>query len=204
LKDAYIRLIVTRGLGNLGLNPTSCPKSMIIIITDYLPPLYEGINVTAIIALTRRNAQTALNPMIKSLNYLNNILAKLESNKAQVDEAIMLNQNGTISEGTGDNIFIVKNGKVITPPPSAAILVGITRNIAIELSKNDNIEVEEREITVHELYNSDEAFLTGTAAEIAALVEVDGKKIGNGEPGSITKKLIEKFKKLRKSGAPVY
>jgi len=161
LKDAYIRVVISRGLGTLGLNPNLCPKASIVIIADYLAPLYEGKNATAIIASTRRNAVTAINPMVKSLNYLNNILARIEANKASVSEAIMLNQNGTVCEGTGDNIFIVKTEKLITPPPSAAILLGITRNVVIDLAKEEGIKVVEREITVHELYNADEAFFTG-------------------------------------------
>lgn len=204
LRDAYLRVVVTRGVGDLGLNPLSCPKPSTIIIADYLAPLFEGTNATAIIASTRRNAMTALNPMVKSLNYLNNVLARIEANKAKTNEAIMLNQNGTIAEGTGDNVFIVKNGKLATPPPTAGTLVGITRNTVMELAKEEGFEVVEREMTVHELYNADEVFLTGTAAEVAPLVEVDGKKIGTGKPGPVTSKLIEKFKKIRKSGTRVY
>lgn len=204
LKDSYIRVVVTRGRGDLGLDPRKCPKPTIIIIASYIPPLYDGMNAKAIIASTRRNAVTALNPMIKSLNYMNNILAKIEANRASVDEAIMLNQGGTVSEGTGDNLFIVKDGKIVTPPPSAAILMGITRDIAVQLAREEGIEVTEREITVHELITADEAFMTGTAAEIAPLVEVDGKKIGEGKPGPITLRLVEKFKGIKKKGTPVY
>lgn len=204
LRDAYLRIIVTRGMGDLGLNPVSCPKASIVIIADYLAPLFEGKNATAIIASTRRNAISALNPMIKSLNYLNNVLARIEANKANTSEAIMLNQNGTIAEGTGDNVFIVKNGKLITPPPTAGALIGITRETVIALAKEEKVEVVEKEITAHELYNADEAFLTGTAAEVAPLVEVDGKRIGTGKPGPVTRKLIEEFKKIRKSGTSVY
>ncbi|MCK5402965.1 branched-chain-amino-acid transaminase, partial [Candidatus Bathyarchaeota archaeon] len=163
LEDAYIRVVISRGIGTLGLNPTLCPKASIIIITDYLEPLYEGKNATAIIASTSRNSVTALNPMIKSLNYLNNILARIEANKAGVNEAIMLNQNGTICEGTGDNIFIVKAGIIITPPSAAAILLGITRQVVIDLAKDESLKIVERSITVHELNNADEAFFTGTA-----------------------------------------
>lgn len=204
LKDAYIRVVISRGIGTLGLNPTLCPKASVIIIADYLAPLYEGKNATAIIAFTSRNSVTAINPMIKSLNYLNNILARIEANNAGVNEAIMLNQNGTICEGTGDNIFIVKADVLITPPPAAAILLGITRQVVIDLAKNEGIKVVERSITVHELYNADEAFFTGTAAEIAPLVNVDGKVIGTGEPGPITIMLIDNFKKIRNRGIPIY
>ena len=204
LKDAYIRVVVTRGRGDLGLDPRRCSKATVIIITGYIPPLFDGINATAIIASTRRNAITALNPMIKSLNYLNNILAKIEANSSKVDEAIMLNQSGTVSEGTGDNIFVVKEGKILTPPPSAAILIGITREIVIRFAKEDRIEVIEREITVHDLVCADEAFMTGTAAEVAPLVEVNGKKMGDGKAGPITLGLIEKFKNIRQTGTPIY
>ena len=204
LKNSYIRVVVTRGHGTLGLDPRKCPKATVIIIASYIPPLFEGVNATAIIACTRRNAITALSPMIKSLNYLNNILAKIEANRANVNEAIMLNQNGTISEGTGDNIFIVKDGTLITPLSTAAILMGITRGIAIQLALDEKIKVIEREITVHELITADESFMTGTAAEIAPLVEVDGKKIGDRKPGPVTMKLMEKFKEIRKTGTPVY
>ena len=204
LKDAYIRVVVSRGIGTLGLNPTLCPKASIIIIADYLAPLFEGKNATAIIAFTSRNSVTAINPMIKSLNYLNNILARIEANRAGVNEALMLNQNGTVCEGTGDNIFIVKAGVIITPPPSAAILLGITRQVVIDLAEKEGIKVIERSITVHELYNADESFFTGTAAEIAPLVNVDGKLIGTGKPGPITTMLIDNFKKIRKRGTPIY
>jgi branched-chain amino acid aminotransferase len=204
LKDAYLRVIVTRGFGDLGLNPVNCPKSTIIIIADYLAPLFEGVDATAIIASTRRNSLTAINPMIKSLNYLNNVLARIEANRAHANEAIMLNQNGTIAEGTGDNVFIVKNGRLITPPAIAGALEGVTRKIIMVLAKEEGIDVSEREITVHELYNADEAFLTGTAAEVAPLVEINNKKIGNGKRGSVTTLLIEKFKTIRKTGTPIF
>ena len=204
LKDSYTRAVVTRGRGDLGLDPRKCAKPTIIIIASYIPPLFDGMNARAIIASTRRNAVTALNPMVKSLNYLNNIFAKMEANRARVDEAIMLNQSGMVSEGTGDNLFIVKDEGIITPPPSAAILIGVTRNVVIQLAREEKIEVLEREITVHELICADEAFMTGTAAEIAPLVEIDGRKIGDGKPGPVTLKLVEKFKQIRSNGTPVY
>lgn len=202
LKDAYVRVVVTRGIGDLGLDPRKCPKPSIIVIADRIA-LWKEKSLKAITASTRRNAATALNPMIKSLNYLNNILAKLEANRANVDEAIMLNQRGLVCEGTGDNIFIIKDGVIATPPISANILVGVTRGIVMELAAKEELKVEEREITIHELYNADEAFLTGTAAEVMPLVEVDGRRIGNGEPGPITMKLIEKFNEIKGSGTPV-
>jgi len=203
-KDAYIRVVVTRGHGDLGLNPVKCPKPSVIVIVDYIAPLYEGINATAIVAATRRNNPDALDPQIKSLNYLNNILAKIEANRAGVDEAIMLNHHGTICEGTSDNLFIIKNGVLITPPLSDGALGGITRNTVLQLARGLKIPVEERSMTVHELMSADEAFLTGTAAEIGPLVEVNGQEIGDGEPGPVWKMLAEAFKKLRKTGTPVY
>ncbi len=204
LRDAYVRVLVTRGIGTLGLTPTSCPVPTVVIIADYLKPLFEGVNVRAIVASTRRNAVTALNPMIKSLNYLNIVLARLEAIHAEVDEAIMLNQNGTVAEGTGDNIFIVKDGVVMTPPPTAGILLGVTRGAVITLAREEGIPVVETDFTVHEVYTAEEAFLTGTAAEIVPLVEVDRKQIGDGDVGPITTALIKKFKMIRTTGTPIY
>ena len=201
LRDAYVRVVVTRGVGDLGLDPRKCPTPSVIIIADRIT-LWKEKSLKAVTASTRRNALTALNPMIKSLNYLNNILAKLEANRANVSEAIMLNQQGLVCEGTGDNIFIVKDKIIATPPPSASILVGVTRNAVIELAAKEGLRVEQRDITVHELYNADEAFFTGTAAEVMPLVEVDARKIGNGEPGPITRKLMEKFNGIKESRTP--
>lgn len=203
LKDAYIRVVVTRGKGDLGLDPRKCPKPSIFIITDKIT-LYEKTAIKAVTSSIVRNAGTALSPMVKSLNYLNNILARIEANRAGVDEAIMLNQRGYVSEGTGDNLFIIKDSIIITPPPTADILLGITRNTVIELAKKRGIKVIERDITLYELYNADEAFLTGTAAEVAPLIEVDGKKIGDGKSGPITLKIIEIFNQTKKSGTPTY
>lgn len=202
-KDAYIRVVVTRGIGDLGLDPLKCPKSSIIVIADQIS-IYQAESLKAITASTRRNSVTALNPMIKSLNYLNNILAKMEANRANVEEAIMLNQQGLVCEGSSDNLFIIKDRVILTPPPTADILVGITRNTVIELAIEDGINLKEEDITIHELYNADEAFFTGTAAEVMPLVEVDGRKIGNGKPGPITMRLIENFKKTRKTGTPIF
>lgn len=202
-KDAYIRVVVTRGIGDLGLDPLKCLKSSIIVIADQIS-IYQAESLKAITASTRRNSVTALNPMIKSLNYLNNILAKMEANRANVEEAIMLNQQGLVCEGSSDNLFIIKDRVILTPPPTADILVGITRNTVIELAIEDGIKLKEEDITIHELYNADEAFFTGTAAEVMPLVEVDGRKIGNGKPGPITMRLIENFKKTRKTGTPIF
>jgi branched-chain amino acid aminotransferase len=175
-----------------------------VVIVDYIAPLYEGINATAVVAATRRNNPDALDPQIKSMNYLNNILAKIEANRAGVDEAIMLNHHGTVCEGTSDNLFISKKGVLITPPLSDGALGGITRDTVLELAKELKIPVEERSMTIHELMSADEAFLTGTAAEIGPLVEVNGQKIGDGEPGPVWKMLATAFKRLRKTGTPVY
>jgi branched-chain amino acid aminotransferase len=202
-KDAYIRVVVTRGEGDLGLDPRKCPKPSIIIIADQIA-IYQAESLRAITASTRRNAVTALNPMIKSLNYLNNILAKMEANRANVEEAIMLNQQGLVCEGSSDNLFIIKDRVIMTPPPSADILVGITRNTVIELAKKAGYATKEKAITMHDLYNADEAFFTGTAAQVMPLVEVDGRKMGNGKPGLITNELLTKFEEIRESGTPVY
>jgi len=195
-------VVVTRGVGDLGLDPRKCPKPSIIIIADRIT-LWKEKSLKAITASTRRNAVTALNSMIKSLNYLNNILAKLEANRANVSEAIMLNQQGLVCEGTGDNIFIVKNRVIATPPTSANILVGVTRGAVVELASKEGLKVEQRDITIHELYNADEAFFTGTAAEVMPLVEVDGRRIGDGETGPITRKLMERFNEIKGSGTQV-
>ncbi len=203
LTNAYIRVVITRGIGTLGLSPLTCSNPSVIIITDHLQPLFEGKNVKAIVASTRRNATTALNPRIKSLNYLNNILARLEAIQADVNEAIMLNLNGTIAEGTGDNIFIIKHGHIMTPPATAGILMGITREAVIDVARKLKIPISETDITVHDLYNADEAFLTGTAAEIVPLIEVDNRVIGDGHVGPLTTQLIHQFKTLRKTGTPI-
>jgi len=193
LKDAYIRVLITRGVGTLGLNPLSCPKPSIIIIADQLAPLFEGKEATAIIASTRRNALNAINPMIKSLNYLNNILAKIEALDNDVPEAIMYNHEGYVAEATGDNVFIVRDSVIYTPPVEAGALEGITRGIVIKLAKEENLEVVEKNLTRCDLYICDEFFLTGTAAEVIGIVEIDGRVIGDGKPGSYTRLLRKKF-----------
>lgn len=199
LKDSYIRLVVTRGVGKLGLNPFNCAESQIIIITDFIQlyskELYEkGLN--AIIVSTIRNHSNALNPNIKSLNYLNNILAKIECINAGATEGIMLNKDGYVAEGTGDNIFIVKNNEVLTPHASAGILIGITRNVVMELAKEAGMTVREEQLTQNDLYNADECFLTGTAAEIIPVVNLDGRKIASGKPGKVTLSLLKKYQEL--------
>jgi branched-chain amino acid aminotransferase len=199
LKDSYIRLIVTRGVGKLGLNPFLCSESQTIIITDFIQlyskELYEkGLN--AVIVPTIRNHSAALNPNVKSLNYLNNIMAKIECINAGATEGIMLNKDGYVAEGTGDNIFIVKDNEILTPPTTAGILIGITRNVVIELANEAGMTVKEEQLTRDDLYNADECFLTGTAAEIIPVVNIDERKIASGKPGKITLRLLKKYQEL--------
>jgi branched-chain amino acid aminotransferase len=195
-KDGYIRLIVTRGAGTLGIDPWKADQPQIIIIVDgialYPPEFYEnGINIIS--AATIRNHPQALDPRIKSLNYLNNILAKIEAKQAGCLEALMLNHKGEVAECTADNIFLVKHGVVRTPPPSAGILEGITRACILELAHTHAIPAEETTLTRHDVYTADECFLTGTGAEICPVVKCDGRPIGNGKPGPITRRLRELF-----------
>ncbi len=202
ITDGYIRLVVTRGEGTLGLSPNKCPSPSMFIIADqivlYPEDMYEN-GLAVIIAKTIRTSARSLNPSVKSLNYLNNILAKIEAIDADVPEAIMLNEEGNVAECTGDNIFIVKGGRVITPPPSAGILIGITRDVVMKLCGKLGIEVAEENFTPEKLYAADECFLTGTAAEVIAVVKVDDKTIGSGEVGPITRRLLAAFRKFIKS-----
>jgi branched-chain amino acid aminotransferase len=200
LDNAYIRLIVTRGEGDLGLDPRKCYKgASIIIIADKIA-LYpeklcrEGLAIVTV--PTVRNLPEALNPQIKSLNYLNNILAKIEATNCGSDEAIMLDSLGYVAECTGDNIFVVKNGHFYTPPQCMGTLRGITRDAVLEITRKAKIPAHEHVITRHEVYISDECFLTGTAAEIIPVVKVDGRVIGKGKPGKLTLELMKKFKQL--------
>jgi branched-chain amino acid aminotransferase len=208
LQDAYIRIVVSRGTGDLGLDPRKCPKATTVIIASSIvlfpQELYEK-GLPVITVATRRNMPDALDPQIKSLNYLNNILVKIEANRAGVLEAIMLNGQGYVAEGTGDNIFIVKNGKILTPPTYVGALCGITRQVIIDLAADAGISLEERPFTRHELYVADECFLTGTAAEVIPVIEVDGRRIGDGTPGSVTRDMVARFRALTGNiGAPVY
>lgn len=208
IKDGYIRLVVSRGVGDLGLSPTKCPKPNIVIIADsivlYPQEMYEkGIKV--ITASTRRNNPGALDPQIKSLNYLNNILARIEADKRGVAEAIMVNSLGVVCEGTGENIFIIKEGIIYTPPVYVGTLGGITRGVVIELAQRMGYKVIEREFTLFNVYTADECFLTGTAAEIVGVSEVDGRVIGTGVTGKITKELMNAFKEyVKDQGEPIY
>lgn len=194
--DGYIRLVVTRGVGTLGLNPFICEKSCVFIIADtiqlYPEELYEkGMRIIS--ATTVRNHPLAIPPQVKSLNYLNNILAKIEALDNNVPEAVMYNHEGYVAEATGDNVFIVKRGVIFTPPDEAGALGGITRRIVIKLAKQEGLQVVEKNLTRFDLYVSDEFFLTGTAAEVIGIVEIDGRTVGDGRPGPITGLLRKKF-----------
>jgi branched-chain amino acid aminotransferase len=200
--DGYVRLIVTRGAGTLGLDPRRCSEPQIIVIADtitlYPAEHYEkGLEIITTSVL--RNHPAALSPRIKSLNYLNNILAKIEGIQAGCIEALMLNHKGEVAECTGDNIFLVKRGQLYTPPPDAGILEGITRDAVMELAQAAKIPVHEIALTKHDVYVADECFLTGSAAEVVPVVRVDMRAIGDGKPGPITKQLTEKFHKLVRS-----
>lgn len=201
LSDGYIRLVVTRGEGTLGLGPDRCKKAQVIIIAStiqlYPEELYtKGMSIITV--ATTRNHHNAINPAIKSLNYLNNILAKIEANNAGVQEAIMLNSQGYVAECTGDNIFLVKRNQLITPPLSAGALYGITRGTVMDLAREAGLEVSEPDVTRYDVYNADECFLTGSAAELIPVTKVDGRQIGEGTPGPVFKKLLSLFHDLTK------
>jgi len=208
LDNAYIRLIVSRGIGDLGLDPRKCKgNATVVVITDkialYPERLYkEGLAIITV--PTIRNLPEALNPQIKSLNYLNNILAKIEAINCGYEEAIMLDSLGYVAECTGDNIFIAKHNELYTPPQCMGTLRGITRDTILEIASKKGITVHEHVITRHEVYIADECFLTGTAAEVIPVVKVDGRKIGSGRPGSLTLKLMQEFHKVTKKEGVKY
>jgi len=200
MRDGYIRLVVTRGVGNLGLNPLSCKRPTVFIIAGkiklYPPVLYQR-GLSMITVPTMRMPPAALNPAIKSLNYLNNVLAKIEANQGGVLEALMLNSQGFISECTGDNIFLVRGGQIFTPPITAGALCGITRQVVIQLAcEHLGVEVQEKNMTRYDVFTGDECFLTGTAAEIIPAIKLDGRLIGNGKPGEITRRLMHAFREM--------
>jgi len=210
LKDAYIRLVVTRGSGDLGLDPRKCSKPTIIVITEPMIVLHskEKIErgITAMITWVKRDPVDATTHEVKSLNYLNSILAKIESNVVGVDEAICLDKTGFVCEGAAENIFIVKEGKVITPPTATGALRGITRNVVMRLVEKLGYPLIERNITPNELFTADEVFFTGTAAEVTPVREINKRTIGGGKPGPVTKRLIQEFNKLvrnPKEGIPI-
>ncbi len=210
LTDAYIRLVVTRGVGDLGLDPRKCPKPTVIIITEprlvlHSPEKLER-GISTVITWVRRNSVDAATHELKSLNYLNSILGKIEANNSGVDEAICLDKTGFVCEGVGENIFIVRDSKLLTPPLSSGALDGITRAFVIKLAKKMGIEVIERNITPNELFTADEAFFTGTAAEVAPIHDVNGRVIGPGKQGPLTKRIMQEFMKALKDpneGTPI-
>jgi branched-chain amino acid aminotransferase len=207
LKNGYIRPIVTRGVGDLGLDPRKCPKPSIFVIAVEWGAMYgdlyeKGLN--AITVSVRRNPAEALPPNVKSLNYLNNILGKIEANYKGGDEAIFFDTNGYLSEGSGDNIFVVKNGAIYTPP-TLNNLRGITRAVVIELARSLGISLFEQDLGYYDLYAADEVFVTGTAAEVAPIVLIDGRSIGSGKPGPVTRQLMVSFRSVTETeGTPVY
>ena len=208
LHDGYIRLLVTRGVGNLGLNPVQCKRPSVIIIAATItlyPKEFHEKGLTVVTCATRRTSPAALNPAVKSLNYLNNVMARIEANLANADEALMLNDAGYVAECTADNIFIIKQGRVFTPPITAGALRGITRSVVFEIAAEMGIKVAETEITRHDVFIADECFLTGTAAEVIPVVKVDGRSIGNGKPGPISARIISRFRQMaRETGTPIY
>ncbi len=208
LRDGYIRLVVTRGVGTLGLNPNRCKRPSVIVIADKIqlyPESFYTRGMEIVTVPTTRNLHNAVNPAIKSLNYLNNILAKIEANNAGCEEAIMLNAGGFVAECTGDNVFIVKDGQLFTPPLSAGALYGITRRTVMDIAVESGYPVSEPNLTRYDLFNADECFLTGTGAEIVPVTKIDGRIIGRGRPGRVTRELEEKYHALTKiSGEPIY
>jgi len=203
-----VRLVVTRGSGDLGLNPNLCPKATVFIIASKITLYSEdkyvnGLDVVT--CATRRIPHGALSPMVKSLNYLNNIMAKIEAQIAGAGEGLMLNEQGFVSECTGDNIFTIKNGAIYTPPISSGALAGVTRNVVFEIAAEMGISIQEPNMTRYDIYTADECFLTGTAAEVIPAVKLDTRPIGDGTPGPLTKKLIARFRELTvTTGEPIY
>jgi len=199
LRDGYIRLVVTRGVGDLGLNPYLCPTPSMFIIASGIslyPAEYYEKGLEVVTCGTRRPTPASLSPQVKSLNYLNNIMAKVEAMKAGAKEGLMLNEQGYVAECTGDNVFIVKNGEVLTPPVSDGSLDGITRHAIFELCKKLGLTIREASLTRYDLYTADESFLTGTAAEVIPMVKLDDREIGDGTPGEISGRLIKAYREL--------
>jgi branched-chain amino acid aminotransferase len=208
LRDGYIRLLLTRGIGNLGLNPTQCKAPSVIIIAATIALYHEDFyrkGLTIVTCATRRSNPASLNPAVKSLNYLNNVMARVEANLAGADEALMLNDAGNVAECTADNVFIAKHGQIFTPPVAAGALRGITRAVVFEIAAELGVKVRETDITRHDVFVADECFLTGTAAEIVPVVKADGRSIGNGKPGPITARIIARFRQVtRETGTPIF
>jgi len=208
LHDGYIRLLVTRGIGNLGLNPEQCKSPSVIIIAAAIALYHEDFyrkGLSIVTCATRRSNPASLNPAVKSLNYLNNVMARIEANLAGADEALMLNDEGNVAECTADNVFIIKRDQIFTPPITAGALRGITRSIVFEIAAECGLSVAEADFTRHDVFVADECFLTGTAAEIVPVVKADGRLIGNGKPGPITKRIIARFREMtRETGTPIF
>src|SRR5213080_389255 len=208
LRDGYIRLLVTRGVGNLGLNPEQCKNPSVIIIAAtialYQEDFYrKGLNIVTV--ATRRSNPASLNPAVKSLNYLNNVMARIEANLAGADEALMLNDQGCIAECTADNIFVIKRGEIFTPPITAGALRGITRSVVFEIAAELGIRVSETDISRHDVFIADECLLSGTAAEVIPVIKADGRVIGTGKPGPISLRMIARFREItREGGTPIY
>lgn len=208
LQDGYIRLVITRGVGPMGLSPYKCPRPSIIIIAStislYPKEAYETGLTMATVA-TRRPSHDILSPQVKSLNYLNNIMAKVEAIQAGAEEGLMLNDVGLVAECTGDNLFIIRDGVISTPPLTAGALDGITRGVVFEIARDLGIPIRERDLSRHDVFTADECFLTGTAAEVIAAVKLDQRSIGSGKPGALTQKIIARFRELTATtGTPCY
>ena len=207
-QDAYIRTLVTRGVGSLGIDPRSCPKATVVIIVDKIalyPAEYYEKGISVVTVATRRPAVDALTPRVKSLNYLNNVMAKIEVNLAGAQGGIMLNQDGYVTEGTADNIFMVKNGKMYTTPRFVGILEGITRNTVMDMAAEYGLNVLEEVLTRHDLFVADEIFFTGSGAEIIPVVKVDGRAIGTGAPGELTRRFIADYGAMvKQTGYPIF
>jgi branched-chain amino acid aminotransferase len=208
LQDGYIRLVVTRGVGPMGLSPFKCPKASVIVIastiTLYPKEAYET-GLTMASCATRRPAHDILSPQVKSLNYLNNVMAKVEAIQAGAEEGLMLNERGLVAECTGDNVFMIRDGAITTPPLTAGALDGITRGVVFEIAAELGIPIREKDLSRHDIYTADECFLTGTAAEVIAAVKLDQRSIGNGKPGPVTQRVIARFRELTQTtGTGVY
>jgi len=208
LHDGYIRLLVTRGIGNLGLNPEQCKNPSVIIIVAKIALYHEDFyqkGLSIVTCATRRSNPASLNPAVKSLNYLNNVMARIEANLAGADEALMLNDAGNVAECTADNVFIIKHDQIFTPPITAGALRGITRSIVFDIAAEFGLSIVEADFTRHDIFVADECFLTGTAAEIVPVVKADGRLIGNGKPGPVTTRIIARFREMtRETGTPIF
>ena len=208
LRDGYIRLVITRGAGPMGLSPFKCPTPSVIIIADAISLYSEEsyrTGLTMATVATRRPSHDILSPQVKSLNYLNNIMAKVEALQAGAEEGLMLNDVGLVAECTGDNIFIVRDGAISTPPLTAGALDGITRGTVFDIAQELGIPIRERDFSRHDVFIADECFLTGTAAEVIAAVKLDGREIADGKPGAITLRIIARFRELTQTtGTPIY